>query len=90
MKVDDKFYSFKELEDAVKSYGQKTLQCFVKRDTTSLDAWNSKQKKKVVIDEKVKVDIMYQKVIFKRIHHKKDDIETKGKAVRLACAYICI
>ena len=87
MKVDDKFYTFKELEDSVKRYSQETLQCFVRRDTTTLDSWNSKQKKQFVIDEKIKADIIYQKVIFKCIHHKKENTETKGNADRLACAY---
>ena len=87
MEVSNKFFSFKELDDAIKRYGNESLQCFVKRDSCTIDSWLKQQKNQITIDEKVKADIVYQKVIYKCIHHKKEDFKSKGKSVRLECAY---
>ena len=87
MKIGDKFYSYENLEEAVKHYGKETLQCFVKRDTITLETWCKKLTKPIVIDENIKEALKYQKVIFKCIHFKKEDIKSRGKGVRLECGY---
>ena len=87
MKTGDKFYSYEELEQGIKNYGDATLQCFVKTDTITLDSWLKNKKTEVVIEDSVKEKIVYQKCIFKCIHHGKSEHASKGKAVRTACAY---
>jgi len=86
MQVKDKFYSYEDLKDAVKRYGDESLQCFVKRDSCTIETWIKKQKNPFEIDPKIKSEILYQKVIFKCIYHNKDT-ESKGQAVRLECGY---
>lgn len=49
MKTGDKFYSYEELEQGIKNYGDATLQCFVKTDTITLDSWLKNKKTEVVI-----------------------------------------
>ncbi len=82
MKVNDKFFSYDELKDAISRYGKGTLQCFVKRDSVTIDSWCKKLTYPIIVDEKVKSDLKYQKVIFKCIHYKKEEIKTKGNGVR--------
>ena len=87
MKVNDKFFSYDELKDAISRYGKETLQCFVKRDSVTIDSWCKKLTSPIIVDEKVKSDLKYQKVIFKCIHYKKEEIKSKGNGVRAECGY---
>ena len=71
MKEYDKFFSYDELKDAISRYGKETLKWFVKRESVLITSWCNKLTFPIIVDEKVKSDLKYQKVIFKCIHYKK-------------------
>ena len=74
-------------EESVRRYGNETLQCFVRTDTLTLDSWLKQKKREVTVDETLKNELVYQKCIWKCIHHKKNEPQSKGKAIRSECAY---